>query len=323
MTERELTSAIDLCDAQGVLDWRAVGWARAPIFRPNLRGAWPRKKRWAYWAITSPDHVFALTLADVDYAGLAVATLIHPASGEMVERAAITPLGARVHMPDGVREPVDVRWGNMRARTFEAPGETRLEVRARGIEADVLVSHAGHESLNVVVPFDAAGRRFQLTSKHAALPAEGEVRAWGRRIVLRGYACLDYGRGAWPWRTRWQWGSAAGKAGARTIGFNLGGTWTDATGVTENGVFVDGRLHKISDAVSFHFDARGARIEGGGVDLALAEVHRREVNIGAGPLKTRLDWRFGRFSGVLPGPEGEDILVRDLLGWAENHAARW
>ncbi|MET8551707.1 DUF2804 family protein [Micromonospora zamorensis] len=41
--------------------------------------------------------------------------------------------------------------------------------------------------------------------------------------------------------TAWNW--AAGAAPGRAI--QLGGKWTDGTRVTENGLFVDGRLHKI------------------------------------------------------------------------------
>ena len=42
--------------------------------------------------------------------------------------------------------------------------------------------------------------------------------------------------------------------GRRTVGLNLGGQWTDGTGMTENGICVDRRLTKISEDLVFEYD---------------------------------------------------------------------
>ena len=47
--EPELTRPVDLCDGRGRLDPAAIGWSRAPLVRANLRGHWPRRKRWNFW----------------------------------------------------------------------------------------------------------------------------------------------------------------------------------------------------------------------------------------------------------------------------------
>src|SRR3970282_1775300 len=74
------------------------------------------------------------------------------------------------------------------------------------------------------------------------------------------YGCLDYGRGVWPEHTIWNWGSASGMQQGHLVGLNLGGKWTDGTGMTENGICVDGRLTKISEALIFEYD-RAALIQ--------------------------------------------------------------
>ena len=61
------------------------------------------------------------------------------------------------------------------------------------------------------------------------------------------WAVLDHGRGRWPYRMTWNWGAASGVVDGRTIGLQIGGTWTDGTGSTENAVVVDGRLAKVSE----------------------------------------------------------------------------
>ena len=67
----ELTRPVDLCRAHGTLAPDAVGWSRRPLHTCNLSGAWPRKKRWEYWCVTTPTHALTATLADIDYLGLA------------------------------------------------------------------------------------------------------------------------------------------------------------------------------------------------------------------------------------------------------------
>src|SRR5262249_21638729 len=99
---RELLDAADLCAPDGRLDRAAVGWSRRPLHRANLRGNALRKKRWEYWCITSDSDLFAVTVADVDYVGLVVVTSLDLATGELFERAAITPFGWGVRLGDTV-----------------------------------------------------------------------------------------------------------------------------------------------------------------------------------------------------------------------------
>src|SRR5207248_1329256 len=124
------------------------------------------------------------------------------------------------------------------------------------LEADILVERpAGHETLNVVIPWSDA--QFQFTSKQNTLPASGFVQLGeeGYEFTAPSFGCLDYGRGVWPEHTRWNWGAASGVEGGRVVGLNLGGQWTDGTGMTENGICVDGRLTKIGEDLTFEYDA--------------------------------------------------------------------
>ena len=92
--ERELTSAVDLCDERGWLADDARGWSRAPLHRANLTGRWGRTKRWDYWAILAGDWSIAVVYADVDYLGIAEVWWCHLPTGRSGGRAANVP-GAR------------------------------------------------------------------------------------------------------------------------------------------------------------------------------------------------------------------------------------
>lgn len=326
-TERELTDPVELCTPDGRLNPAARGWSRRPLHVCALPpGGWGRRKRWHHFAVTSPEHVCTLTFADLDYLGLAAVALLDVATGRTVEKVAVRPLGWGAPLPDVAGGgDVAVAGSGLELAFLEEPAGTRLVAASRRLRVELLARRpAGHETLNVVVPFGE--RRFQFTSKQTALPAEGLVVADGRRCVFpagQSFACLDFGRGLWPWRTTWNWAAAGGVQDGRVVGLNLGGRWTDGTGATENGVCLDGRLTKISDDARFDYDRADFRRPwglraGDAAALRFVPFAERELRLELGVAAARLHLCFGRFSGRVAGVE-----VRDLLGWAEEFQARW
>jgi len=336
--EPEITAAIDLCGDDGRLNRDAVGWSRHPLHRCNLRGSWPRKKRWDFWGVTSQTHMLALTYGCTDYLGTAAVTWLEYDAGKRIEHMRVLPLAHGMRFPETVGGG-DLRYDgkDLRVALLEEAQGTRLQAwfRNRGheLEADVLVERPpGHETLNVVIPW--SDRHFQFTSKQNTRPARGVVRFDGRDVAFDAsndaFGCLDYGRGIWPFRTIWNWGAASGRQGGRVIGINLGGKWTDGTGMTENGICVDGRLHKVSEPLTWEYDVgnfrRPWRIHAPStrrVDLDFVPTVEVAQRIELGVVGTELHWVLGHFSGVIVTDAGESISIARLLGWAEEHRARW
>jgi hypothetical protein len=145
------------------------------------------------------------------------------------------------------------------------------------------------------------------------------------------FGCLDYGRGVWPEHTIWNWGSASGVQGGRTVGLNLGGQWTDGTGMNENGICVDGRLTKVSEDLLFEHDRdvmmRPWRVRSTAtdrIDLRFEPEFERASESGRrDSYFTEAHQMFGRYSGRITPAGGEPIELRDLFGWIEEHEARW
>src|SRR5439155_27331807 len=149
----------------------------------------------------------------------------------------------------------------LRLAITEVAGGTRLTAAfgrgGRSFECDVLLARPdGHESLSVVIPW--SDRRFQCTTKDNTRPATGSVRWGGDEWTFGGpghaYGCLDFGRGKWPYRTVWNWGSASGAQSGRIVGLQLGGKWTVGTGMTENALCIDGRVSKLSEELAWEYD---------------------------------------------------------------------
>lgn len=330
--ERELTVPVDLCGADGRLAPEAVGWSRAPLVHANLAGPRLRRKRWNFWNWIDPDFVFSLTLADVDYASLASVTFLDFASGESLSETRIGRPG-RFALPERVEASV----------AFAGPGfdyanewtGAGWRVRFRGrTRKNVAIETAfevrrppGHESLNVVVPWSR--RRFQLNHKDNGLPCAGFVEVGSRRFAMQPGRCFgvpDFGRGVWPYRSFWNWGVATGPG---ALGVNMGGRWTTATGANENGIWVDGRLHKVMEDLVWSYDPAdpsqpwSVRTEhSDALDLVLEPrlVHRAGFRLGL--ISSGGFCAFGDWKGRVRA-EGRSYDADGLVGWAEEFAHRW
>jgi hypothetical protein len=334
--ELELTSPVDLCLPDGRINPAAIGWSRKPLHRCNLHGRFPRKKRWNYWAITTETHLFSVTITNLDYAGLAFVYYADFAARQLTEVTKIIPLGRGCHLPEQVAADVHYSGSGMQAAMEQTDGSVRLSVVLADFEGRPLTAQFAitippqHETLNVVVPWDE--RTFQFTSKQNTLPAEGSVTIGGQETRFsrpQSFACLDYGRGIWPRDCRWNWGSASGRQNGRTIGLNLGGQWTDGTGSTENGVCVDGRLSKLSEDLTWQYDKsdfmRPWRIMGTktGIDLTFTPFMERVAASNLWLIRSEVHQMFGHYNGHFTTADGERITVDNLVGWAEDHIARW
>jgi hypothetical protein len=328
LVERELTTAIDIADTAGQLRADAIGWSRQPLHRCNLDGL-ERAHAFDFWCVTTREAAVMFLVADVGVAGVALVSHLDLTSGETIERVYARPRGLPQRMPDSTEGETVLDAWRLRLRV----GPRRLEADARTItgrriEAELVIDRpAGHETVNVLVPWDET--KFHFTSKQQALPVRGRLRVDGRDIPIDGeaFACRDFGRGRRPDGIDWCWGFASARRGGRTIGMNLGSIWTDGTGVTENGVVIDGRLHKIHDAVEFDFDKRDRmkpwRVRtrtSERVALTFTPMTERNVRV---PPFVRIHQCIGRFDGTLVDDQGAAVVLDDVIGLAESVHGRW
>jgi hypothetical protein len=333
--EREITDTTDLCEADGRLNPAAVGWSRHPVHTCNLPDSLARKKKWNYWAVTDGDLMLSVTVADIERLQLAGVYLYHRPSNLLIETTVTHPANTIV-LPNVTRGDIMFDHPHMRAALIDDGTGTRIQVQARDVggsplEADILVERpSDHETLNVVVPWSDV--QYQYTSKQNTLPASGFVRFQGEHHELAdSFGCLDYGRGVWPKHTMWNWGSASATQNGRVVGLNLGGQWTDGTGMTENGICIDGRLTKFSEDLTFQYDS-SARMQpwrvitaaSDRVDLLFQPEFERVSETGRRDgFFVSAHQMFGTYAGRVTPDSGDSVIVRDMFGWIEDHEAVW
>lgn len=337
--EIELTEPVDLCTPDGsALNPDARGWSRQPLHRANLNGCFGANKRWDYWAVLAGDLVLSVVYSDIDHFGLADVYWADLVSGEIGGKAILVPAEA-VELPEvpGTAPLVIDREG-LDLSIIDDDTGTRLsatwtEPDGRPAHLDVVVAlPAGHESLNVVIPWD--DHLFNFTSKHQARAATGELVVGDRRWEVGdgesdAWGVLDVGRGRWPHDIAWNWGGGAGRAGHHVVGLQFGSKWTEGSGFTENGIIVDGHLSKIGRELDWSYDwndpMRAWRVvdPGGQLDVVLTPRFDKHNHVDGGEFGSETHQVFGTWSGRLRTDDGLELTLDGLQGFAEEARQRW
>lgn len=138
--------------------------------------------------------------------------------GLEVDRTVIQPF-SRVSLPrsSGAGD-LGVRARHLQIRVQPTAGGVAHACVGDRVSADISLERpAGHESLGVVIPWSDS--LFQYTVKENTLPATGGVvTVDGRTFDFEpedSFGVLDHGRGRWPYRTTWNWGSGSGTSAGR------------------------------------------------------------------------------------------------------------
>ncbi len=335
--ERELINPVLLCDAKGQLNPEAIGFAKQPFIQSNLTKNFMRKKKWNYWCIFGEDILFSATISHLDYAAVCFVYLLNYETQRFFEKQIVIPTGRGVRMPENVLDDVVLNHHQMKIQLLYAEHETKLSVYipdfdGENLHAELDIYHPpGDESLNVVIPKNR--NVFQFTAKHHILPTTGFVKLGEKEYDFNSdysFAVLDYGRGIWPRKSQWNWAMASQRLGHRRIGLNFGGQWTDGTGMTENAVFIDGKMIKIHEDVLFSYNLNDCKHPwtirtrfSDHVHLTFTPFFTRTAKTNIQFLRSEVHQLVGYFDGYIHLPNHPPLYIRQMLGCSEEHIAKW
>jgi hypothetical protein len=342
--QHEITAPGALLDAQGNLT--AAGWSRQYLLDCNLENAnfyklrflQPlRMKRWDYYAIFTPTHFFSFTVSDIGYLGMIFAYIVDFEKKHYHEETVGVPFASGVALPRNSTEGESL-FDNGKVRLHFTAGEGERKVSANwphfegeGLSAEVSFAQpADHQSMNIIIPIE--GRRFYYNRKVNCMPASGWVTYKGQHFALDPKTCLgslDWGRGVWAYDSFWVWASASGfLPDGRTVGLNMGYGFGDTSAATENAFILDGVVHKYGQ-VDFSYDPKDfmkpwtMRSPDKRLDLTFEPFLERVATTDLRLLRSEVHQMFGRYSGVVHTDRGEVIELNGLVGFAEEHYARW
>lgn len=343
--ERQITMQTELTQAGSLLDKNGkpaqIGWSRKPLLDCNLENARFHRfriKRWDYYAVFTPNRFFSATIADLGYAGNIFVYTLDLTTGELHEEGLVIPFGSGISLERNP-EAGEASFQNDKVSLhFQADGGVRrVNVHwagfhsGRGIHAEIVLRELpNHESINIVIPIGA--NRFYLNTKINCMPAQGQIQYGDRVENLEPETCigsLDWGRGVWEYRSFWNWASASGfLTDGKTIGLNLGQGFGDLSKATENAVILNGHVHKLG---TVRFDYKSDEYmqpwhftdSEGRLDLTFTPFKDRTARTNLGIIFSEVHQMFGRYNGGVVLDDGASLEIKDLIGFAEEHRARW
>ena len=344
--QNEITDSTPLLDHNGELT--QVGWARYPLLECNLENAvfyprllrslqFARVKVWDYYAVFTPQRFFSATIANLGYAGNIFVYTLDFESGELHEEGLVIPLGRGVILSRQTVGVCEYQGQGVHLRFETTPEARDIFVdwsgfhEGRGIHAEInLQKKQTHESMNIVIPIPE--KRFYYNHKINCLPASGSLQYGDIQEELNpaeSLGQLDWGRGVWEYSSFWNWASASGYLpDGRTVGLNLGCGFGDTSAATENAIILDGTIHKL-DQVTFEYDPQDFmkpwkfRDNEGRLDLDFVPFKDRFAATKLLVIDSEVHQLFGRYSGKIIADDGEEIRLEGLIGFAEEHRARW
>jgi len=321
-----------------------VGWARRPLLDCNLEDAdfyrlgaaqRYRIKRWDYYGVTYPGGYFSATIANLGYAGQVFVYLVDFDATTYVEDTITVPFGIGVELARNSGVGSSSYAGRKAQLTFAVEAESRnVNVGWEGFGGKRLEAFMHydeppeHESTVIVIPIE--GKRFYYNRKINCLPVRGKITVGDTIIPLEPETSngnLDWGRGVWAYSSFWVWASASGFLGdGRRVGLNLGYGFGDTSAATENTVLISGRIHKLGDVV-FEYDNADFmapwRMRSDRVDLEFTPFLERTAKTNLALIRSEVHQMFGHYAGTVADDAGNDITIEGLIGWAEEHQARW
>ena len=184
--EREITAPVPLCGPDGRLNRAAIGWSRHPLHRATCR----RRSRARRSGTTGPSPATTCSSQrrSPTWSGCSSAARTSSTARTQRHIDAGASCGAGHDRDAGGRRAAT--WSSSippcASRSLDEGAGTRIRVEADDfggvrLEADILIERpAGHETLNVVIPWSDV--QFQFTSKQNTLPASGFVQLGDERF---------------------------------------------------------------------------------------------------------------------------------------------
>lgn len=342
--QRRITTPGPLHDEKGRL--LETGYATELIRtydRSRISAGRLRLKEWDYYAVVNDRFALALTIDHNGYMTMDSISLL-----DFERNTQVTASKMSVPFLNRRKLPVTSEKGDLRvsgkgyAMAFDNDGKQRhlyghMEnfTKEEGISFDLLLTEAPPESMVIVTPYQDHPEAFYYNQKINCIRVSGSISFGGREYACAPsdtFAVLDWGRGVWTYDNTWYWGSASGLADGIPFGFNIGYGFGDTSAASENVLFYDGKIHKLS-RVTFHIPVKDGKedylspwtfsSDDGRFEMQFEPIMDRSAKTDLKLICSDQHQVFGRFSGTAVLDGGKKIPVSGLTGFAEKVRNKW
>lgn len=330
-----ITNEQDLLTKDGLIE--NPGFAFTPVWKynkENIKAPKWRIKEWDYYLITNENYAAAFTISDLGYLGLISVSLLSLNCPLDRTKTILTPFPmGKFNLPTKSSEGITQYIGKDIQIKFNVQnGKRHLRCHfpnfyeEEDFDADIILTDTYKDSMVIATPWEEKPTCFYYNQKINCLDSEGTIKLGEQEFIFkkgRDFAVLDWGRGVWTYDNTWFWGTGSGLVNDKTFGFNLGYGFSDRSYASENVIFYDGSVQKLSE-VEFHIP----RNEKGEYDFykqwTISSDDKRITGIfepildrnaltDLKVLVTDQHQVFGKFTGNVILDSGETLIIKDFL----------
>lgn len=283
--------------------------------------------------ITSPELIVGIAIVDLKFASNCFVYAYEPKTNRFEEFSFIQPLAINTKiglLPNNSDATFQQGQNKISISATEMPRLRTVSVSLKsGFKVDVVIDES--TNFNPLAVCARAGYTgWVYTQKATALICSGSVQ-WGDKKYdiesIGALACVDWSAGYMRRETSWNWASLSCKLpDDRRLGFNLA-AGVNETGFTENGLWLDGKLHKV-DMVDFQFNRFDSkqvwvlRSNDNIINLSFEPAGQRKEKMNLIFAASNFTQHFGQFYGDIIIND-ETIHLDDAWGFVEDHYAKW
>ena len=345
MQQNEILTPLSVLDSSGKP--QNLGWSRQPVFFYDPALVWAPRRRITEsdrYILYSPTHLVILEIRDDGWLGnmcISVISLRDKKRSTQTIRT-LFPMGT-FEMPTSSVNG-SIRYKNKKSSLdFISQNEGIKLIKAdfinfgrhRSLRGEVVLSEpSAAESIVTNQKWLNEKSAFRYNRCSPWYIVEGVIQFGGAEIIFtrgNGWGIFDWTRGARPRSDVRYWAAACGTGGAggeKQISFSVGHSWADSSAGTENGFFVDGKLHKL-DKITFHippsnwlspwhFTSNDNRL--------IMEFYPHQERIERRRLffhNTTRRQVIGFFSGRVILDDGTGVVFQNVTGFAERARTRF
>ncbi|MDE1462317.1 DUF2804 domain-containing protein [Spartinivicinus poritis] len=307
-----------------------------PFGKPaNRWQQWFGFNQFQYFGVISDELILGCAIADTKLVGAAFCYLYRPQTGEMLAYSLKSPFAHACQFA------VSPDTGN----TTFVQGKQRIDMinqpqpKSRYLEVSLpkhgLKINCHFSERDSFAPMRICTKTgvngWVYAQKAAGIPVEGTIECqWGTFDLAALGACAhhDYSSGYMRRETFWNWGCLSGRTNnGQLIGLNVS-CGVNETGFTENCFWLNGQLHKV-DTVAFNYQKQDLfqpwRLQSydGKVDLTFTPLGKHAECLNLWLMASNFHQLFGHFNGHLETVGGEKVAINNMLGFVEDHYAKW
>ena len=334
-----ITNKQPLLDKFGRLS--EAGYATSEIFEYNpemiASSKW-RVKEWDYYAALSKDYGFAVTVADLGYLGMLTVSFFDFKDAIQVTKTKkiYFPFG-KMNLPHSIHKgDIIIQKKGFFIKILNMTKKRRLVIEVNrfykrdNLRIDVEIMKHDGDHMAIATQWTNHRKAFYYNQKINSMPVSGDLYLGDYHCEFHSktdFAVLDWGRGVWPYKNTWYWGSFSTVYDGKPLAMNVGYGFGDLSKATENMIIYDGKAHKL-DLVRFEFDHKDVMepweiiSNDDRLYLEMKPLIDRVDDTNFVVIKNKGHQVFGLFSGYLKLDDGSKLEIKNVLGFAEaitNH----